>query len=260
MNKKVSLAFTLLTAYCLLNLTNIFRNLGILFSRFSVGGILSFLISLATILLPFALLALLYLNTKKDVKKAGALVCLAGAVLKAYSVFTNIKSMITMLLSGSDFFIMLNSVSNLIFNLSVALLFFFAYRHISTGKKSPYVKVVAGAGGFCYFFASALILLMSSGAVSNMLAGLLLIMALVFLPATVADYSTATMTSGTNLKIVVAVLALALLIPAIAGSAGSGSSSRNDDLYNSVSGEPWKDLGVSKREYMEIYNKYKYGE
>ena len=39
---------------------------------------------------------------------------------------------------------------------------------------------------------------------------------------------------------------------------GTSSSGRNNNR-GGPSGEPWKDLGVSKSEYMEIYNKYKYG-
>jgi len=34
---------------------------------------------------------------------------------------------------------------------------------------------------------------------------------------------------------------------------GGGRSSK-------PSGKPWRELGVSEREYMEIYNKIKYGE
>lgn len=39
---------------------------------------------------------------------------------------------------------------------------------------------------------------------------------------------------------------------------GTSSGGRNSHK-GGPSGEPWKDLGVSKSEYMEIYNKYKYG-
>ena len=35
----------------------------------------------------------------------------------------------------------------------------------------------------------------------------------------------------------------------------SCSSSRNASHPN----EPWKDLGVTKKEYMDVYNHYKYG-
>lgn len=42
---------------------------------------------------------------------------------------------------------------------------------------------------------------------------------------------------------------LAVLLPGM----DSGSSS------SSVSGEPWKDLGISESEYMDIYNRIKYG-
>ncbi len=55
------------------------------------------------------------------------------------------------------------------------------------------------------------------------------------------------------------VIVIAVIIYLICATS-SGGGSNKDDLYDSVKGEPWKDLGVSKKEYMEIYNKYKYGE
>lgn len=47
------------------------------------------------------------------------------------------------------------------------------------------------------------------------------------------------------------VVLLVVLIIASAMDSGSGNASGN---------QPWKELGVSKKEYMEIYNKFKYGE
>ena len=40
----------------------------------------------------------------------------------------------------------------------------------------------------------------------------------------------------------------------LSGSGGKSSSSKDE-----LSDEPWKDLGVSKQEYMDVYNKLKYG-
>ena len=51
----------------------------------------------------------------------------------------------------------------------------------------------------------------------------------------------------------IAVLVLCLIMSSSLGSCGSSSSRK------SSSSQPWRELGVSKSEYMEIYNKYKYG-
>lgn len=53
--------------------------------------------------------------------------------------------------------------------------------------------------------------------------------------------------------IFIVVCGAAISFAIISAIDGGGTSS------SSVSGEPWKDLGVSKSEYMDIYNKYKYG-
>ena len=50
--------------------------------------------------------------------------------------------------------------------------------------------------------------------------------------------------------IAIVVIIILLLGSFMSSSSGSGSSS---------SSQPWKELGVSKSEYMKIYNKIKYG-
>jgi len=50
---------------------------------------------------------------------------------------------------------------------------------------------------------------------------------------------------------IVLIIIVAALLLSLIGSCDSGSSHSN---------EPWRDLGVSKREYMQVYNYYKYGE
>lgn|GEM_PF-6289792 len=46
-----------------------------------------------------------------------------------------------------------------------------------------------------------------------------------------------------------------MLISYLASDAGGSSGGSSSGL----SGEPWKELGVSEKEYMEIYNYYKHG-
>ena len=58
------------------------------------------------------------------------------------------------------------------------------------------------------------------------------------------------MNKGAGGLILVIAIVFVLLVAAL-GSCNSSSSSRN---------EPWRDLGVSEREYMQVYNYYKYGE
>lgn len=50
------------------------------------------------------------------------------------------------------------------------------------------------------------------------------------------------------LLIVVAVIFLVLIVFAFASSSNTSNSNK-----------PWKDLGVSEKEYMDVYNYYKYG-
>lgn len=57
--------------------------------------------------------------------------------------------------------------------------------------------------------------------------------------------------TGKTPLIIIGAIFLVLVIFAFASSGGSSSSHSN---------EPWRDLGVSKKEYMDVYNHYKYGE
>lgn len=65
-----------------------------------------------------------------------------------------------------------------------------------------------------------------------------------------ADFAAENQKSNKTKGIILAVILAVVLIIASSVSGGSSSSSS----------KPWKELGVSEREYMEIYNKIKYGE
>lgn len=54
---------------------------------------------------------------------------------------------------------------------------------------------------------------------------------------------------------IIVIVGVIFLSSAVFGFMSSGSSSS----YSEVSGQPWKELGVSKREYMSVYNGIKYG-
>ena len=54
--------------------------------------------------------------------------------------------------------------------------------------------------------------------------------------------------------VLLALAAILLIAYLLSGSGGKSSSSKDE-----LSDEPWKELGVSKQEYMDVYNKFKYG-
>jgi hypothetical protein len=232
--KKVSLAFTLLAVHALLTLSNvlyIFSGLGNLFRNFSIMGVVSYIISGASALLPLALLAVLYLNTKQDAKKLAATVCLAGAALKFYSCYKVTKNIIMVLMSGADIFAIWGQLCSLAMSLTVAVLFIFAYQEISQGKKHAARWLIAIVGGFIFFFFTAVMLLIGGSSIGNFVSGIVLLMGLCYLPATIVDRKKAVMTTQKSLKPVIIILVVALLIVAIAGVMGgspsSGSSSGN---------------------------------
>ena len=66
-----------------------------------------------------------------------------------------------------------------------------------------------------------------------------------------------------RILVIVAIVIFLIVVMSNGGSNSNNSSSSNSSSSSSSSGpkgEPWKELGVSKKEYMEIYNKIKYGE
>lgn len=58
------------------------------------------------------------------------------------------------------------------------------------------------------------------------------------------------MNKGSAGPIIIIAIIFVFLVAAIGSCSSSGSSSS----------KPWKELGVSEREYMQVYNYYKYGE
>ena len=112
-----------------------------------------------------------------------------------------------------------------------------------------------GLSLFLIAYASVIMAIANPLAILSKLPTFLYILSLWYIPKLYIDseYQKTRTTSKKFKTIVVVVVAMYLLLAAAGGLSGSSSTSSNPN-------EPWKDLGVSKKEYMEVYNYYKYGE
>lgn len=234
MKQKVSLAFTLLAVYCLLTLSNlqvIVTGIVNLFTQFNPMGIVYYALNVASALRPLALVAILYLSCKKDIKRESSIVCLVCSILDFYGTYRILLNIITFMMGGANIFDIFPMLGNLAINITCGIMFILAYRQIASGKQNQSVKLTAYVGGFIYFFIAGVCLLLGLTAVGSFLRSLLLLIGLCYLPATIIDQEHAVMANGKSLKPVLAILVVALLIIGIAGAKSgafsSGSSSES---------------------------------
>lgn len=113
--------------------------------------------------------------------------------------------------------------------------------------------VLCGLSIFLVGYASVIMAIANPLAILSKLPTLLYVLSLWYIPKLYmeSEYQKTRVTSKKITTIVFVVVAMYVLYFVAGGLSGTSSGSSN---------EPWKELGVSEKEYMDIYNYYKYGE
>ena len=143
-------------------------------------------------------LALLYLNTKKDVKPFAWIFLLVYGCLKAYSLFGFLRSLPMILSSGADFFSLMPNLGGQVMDVLACILLFMGMVAVKNGKK-PKLVPIALVMGFIYLIPAGTSVLIGAGSVMGVVKDLFLTIALCVLPATLIDRSTApTMNNGAS--------------------------------------------------------------
>ena len=239
------------------NLQNMFACLRTL----NILGMLSSLLALVGILVPvFALLATLVAagiikNEKlaENLRKWMIPLCFVMAVSQILALIRVIRSFLMMGFSMDFYGIVSGGLVSGILAYMTSLVLYFAVAGMI--QKQPAMiskKYRFGFYGVLFVMIFFGMLALIGGA--NVFGGLVSLLGVWFLPVVFVKAENA---DGVIKEATIAVVAIAviMLISYLASDAGGSSGGSSSGL----SGEPWKELGVSEKEYMEIYNHFKYG-
>ena len=252
MKKPMSMSFLLLSILSLLSLGRVWtvlKNLPLLFQRLSPLSYLSIPLSLVLTLMPLALVALLVMNTKRDMKKIAVPGLIALGIAQLLSVALGLRTIGESL--RPELYIWLPDLIKRFANLITGILLILGGKSIKEEKKNPVMAVLASIGMYFSAVPLAVGLLTGQGEVSVNI--FLLLAGLWLLPVTIFDHENCVLVNGKSMKAVyylAIIFGVVLVISGILGYSGSSSSRQKT---------PWEELGVSQSEYMEVYNYYRYG-
>jgi len=270
---RVSKAFFFLALYLLLTLQSTLQFYQPILSIFHGYNPLSALASLLINLMPVALILMLHLHAKQHPNaKKGMLLTLtvSAAALIAWGF---LSALATVLNFGSGMelnaytLICQTNLLHVLFRCYAAMCFLRAAKHIRRGTQTKPLGQFAILYVMIFFVGVQVIRATYSGVLLTDLGPILLILFANRLPRLMADAPgvMADPRQSMAFKTMVGwLIAAALALLLISRTVGTWVS---PDIFSSgsftssggPSGEPWKDLGVSKKEYMDIYNKFKYG-
>lgn len=213
----------------------------------SIGMILSSVQQLC----PFVLFYFLFMK-ENEKKPLGIVAVLGGCITLVNGLFSA-----RYLLGGTAFIDALvggalyNLVSPVLIGILLMMLGSKLVKNKSFTKK---YYVFCGFSIFLIAYASVFMAVANPRAIMLKLPTLLYALSLWYIPKLYVEqeYRKTRINTAKFIAVAATVVAMYLILGAAGGST-SGSSKSN-------SGEPWKDLGVSKKEYMEVYNYFKYGE
>ena len=228
----MSLAFLLLAGYILLSLSNIIDvllDVVNVFRYFNTSMLIGYLMNVAIVLIPVALLVLLILDGKKEMKEVAWIVLVAGGILKLFSL---LKMVIPTLMNGGvDLIGMLPLFARWIITAIAGVLMIIGALNIKDGKNRKLIPI-AVLGGFLFLFFGTIGVLSGSMPLLTMLRELLLLIALCVLPGTFTNYETCVKANGAGLKIVAVVLAAVFFVMVVASMANDSGSSQYGDGVN----------------------------
>ena len=240
------------------NLQNVFAGIRTL----NILGVLSSLLALVGILVPvFALLATLVAaglikNEKlaENLRKWMIPLCFVMAVSQILALIRVIRNFVMMGFS-MDFYGIVSGglVSSILGTIASLVLYIIVAGMIQKQPATISKKYRFGFYGVLFVMIFFGMLALIGGA--NVFGSLVSLLGVWFLPVVFVKAENA---DGVIKEATIAVIAIAIimLISYLASDAGDSSGSSSS---SGLAGEPWKELGVSEREYMEIYNHFKYG-
>lgn len=189
----MSSAFFFLAIYVLLSIGDIFgkvTSISTVLQQFNIAGLFSYVVGLASALVPVGFLVLLYLNTKKDTKQFAWIAMLVAGALEFYSVLRFLTTLPMLLGSGVEIFDAFPQFASVILGILCGTLMMMGAMGIKSGKK-PKLVVIALACGFVYLIPAGFSVIIGNLTAMFVVKKLILITALCLLPATLIDRKSA---------------------------------------------------------------------
>lgn len=244
--KNISFPALLLLITCVSLIRSVFSNLFSFLGGFiSISSVLALLKTLA----PFVLFYFLFAKPEKK-KSVGIASIFFGCATILRGIF-NIRSLFTF---GSFIDIVVygplyNVISDILIGLLLLLL---GWKLIHDKNVTTGYYFLCGLSIFLIAYASTFMAIANPLAIISKLPTFFYVLSLWYIPKVYIESEQHKIRiTSKKIKIIVIVVVIMYVFLAVAGGlSGTTSSSAN---------APWRDLGVTKKEYMDVYNYYKYG-
>ena len=240
----------------LLLVTSIFQIKSVYYSLISIfqGPVdIFYLLNFVEMLCPIVLFVILFLG--EDKKK---ILGIASIVFGGVTLVNGLRAVPNLimydefveLLVGGPFFNVLSSI------LIGVLLLILGVKLMANGNVAKRYYFLCGLSIFLVAYASIFMAIANPLAIISKLPTFFYVLSLWYIPKLYseveAERTKVRMTSKKVKTIIVVVVIMYIVLGMAGGLSGTSSNSSHPN-------QPWKDLGVSEKEYMDVYNYYKYG-
>lgn len=206
MSKKISLSFVMLAAVVLLSLSSIigiFSLLINLFQHFTPLGFVSSIAHIINTLTPVALFSLLYLQQKRDTKKAATIILLIGGIATFFSVAISLLQF----LKGGLSLYSVDSYINTAAKILMGIMYILASNAIRNGKTDKVITTISVIAVYVRILGlAASLIIVGSSAITAALAPIALLVGLSAFPKTILDYENCQFATKSVLTIIIVVV------------------------------------------------------
>lgn len=227
LKSEMSLAFLLLAIYVIFSISDtcskIIGVFDVISQGFPIRVIIDNLLTMISGVIPIALIILLCLNKKKDVKKIAQFILLIASVVNGYCVFGGTVKMLRYIIGG-NILGLLQLLHSTISVLVLCVLQIMGFLSLKSNQKKEKMGKVATIGCIVYCLTVFALVLDGKVAVWGVILNILLIMGTRYFPDTIILYSNAKMAKGNIGKIIMAIAMVLFVSLMIKGGGYSGNN------------------------------------
>lgn len=229
MKKNVSMSFCLLAILAVLSLKDIFNVFFAFFNTFrafSIMRVISALINIIRTLAPFALILLLYLNTKQEAKKKAYVTLLICGIAQLCYCVIRIHSLGSTVLVGNILYTV-QALTNYFTQIITGFVFLFAANSLKQEKQNKSVVILTTITVYLNLIPIGTSMLLGTMNLVAIVAPLLLLVGVSLLPKTLYDHDNCVFVNKKSLTVVVGIIVVLCIVIWIAGGQVFGSGSTN---------------------------------
>ncbi len=242
MSKKISRAFFLLIVVTIISLSDYLRlprNIIGLFTNFSPQGFALGIVNVVKTLLPPAMLVLLCMNEKKNVKKVANIVLIVGGLVYLGGFLLGAKGLVGSL-GSSDIFVVLRGVFPRVNAVITGIVLILAALNLKNRKQDHVVMVIAAVTLFINLVYIASILI-SKGNILSAMVPVLFVIALAYFPRAIYNPENCEAADSNFFiaaGVVVAIFVFCMLAANYAVNSDSSAENSTQECFN-CGGDGW---------------------